>query len=144
MNVSIRKADEQDADAIYALVCELENMKFPKAKFVDLFMTNIKDEQIGYFVVLIDERIVGFGSIYLNKLLHHCGIVAEIQELIITEAYREKKIGSRLLSEIIKWSEQQGVHQIEVCCNNLRIKAHSFYKSNDFVLTHQKFVFKTQ
>jgi PhnO protein len=140
MNVSIRKANKQDAEAIYALVCELENIKFSKATFVDLFRTNLKDGRIGYFVVLIDERIVGFGSIYLNKLLHHCGIVAEIQELIITEAYRDKKIGSNLLSEMIKWSEQQGAKQIEVCCNNSRIKAHSFYKSNGFMQTHQKLV----
>lgn len=140
MNISIRKANRQDADAIYALVCELENIKFPKVTFVDLFRVNVKDEQIGYFVAQADERIVGFGSIYLNKLLHHCGIVAEIQELIINEAYRDKKIGSNLLSEMIKWSEQQGAHQIEVCCNNSRIKAHSFYKSNGFVLTHQKLV----
>jgi PhnO protein len=140
MNLSIRKASEKDTDAIYALICELENTKYSKSAFCELLKQNVNDKRIGYFVAQVDEQTVGFGSVYLNKLLHHCGTVAEIQELIISEVYRDKKIGSNLLSEMIKWSEQHKALQVEVCCNNSRNKAQSFYESNGFVQTHQKLV----
>ena len=140
MNLSIRKASEKDTDAIYALICELENTKYSKSLFNELLKQNVNDIRVGYFVAQVDEQTVGFGSVYLNKLLHHCGTVAEIQELIISEVYRDKKIGSNLLSEMIKWSEQHKALQVEVCCNNSRNKAQSFYESNGFVQTHQKLV----
>lgn len=144
MNVRLRKAIGKDAEAVYALVCDLENTQYPKESFFELFNQNIKAKQIGYFVAQINDRVVGFGSVYINGLLHHCANVAEIQELIVAQEYRNQNIGGSLLSKIIYWTEQQGVLQVEVTCNNSRIEAQGFYKAKGFIHTHQKLVYKRQ
>ena len=144
MNVTIQKANRKDAEAVYVLICDLENTHFPKKAFVNLFNQNCEDDRIGYFVAQVDEKIVGFGSIYVNSVLHHCGNVAEIQELIVASNYRDNNIGSGLVDKMIKWSEQQGTLQVEVTCNNSRIEAIGFYEMNGFVRTHQKLVYKRQ
>ena len=142
MNLQVRKANLQDAEVIYDLICDLENTRFPKEGFIELFLENNKDKSIGYFVAQVAEQVVGFGSIYINNLLHHCSKVGEIQELIIARDYRGQNIGKALLHELLAWADRQGALQVEVTCNNSRIEAQQFYKANGFVPTHQKLVHK--
>lgn len=142
MNLRVRNANDQDAEAVYELICELENTRYPKDRFIELFINNNKDKNIGYFVAQMAGQVVGFGSIYINKLLHHCGKVCEIQELIISRDYRSQNIGKALLHELLAWADRQGALQVEVTCNNARIEALQFYKANGFVPTHQKLVHK--
>ena len=140
--MKIRKAIEQDAEQIYELICALEHTRFQKGTVIELYKQNLKDEKIGYFVAQKDEKIVGFGSIYINKLLHHCGKVAEIQELIVAQDYRNHNIGKMLIREMNEWVLRQGIIQIEVTCNHSRVDAQRFYRANGFVPTHQKLVLK--
>jgi PhnO protein len=142
MNLQVRRANAQDAEVIYEFICDLENTRYPKDQFIELFIKNNNDISIGYFVVQIAEHVVGFGSIYINELLHHCGKVGEIQELIISRDYRSQNIGKALLHELLAWADRQGALQVEVTCNNSRIEAQQFYKANGFVPTHQKLVHK--
>ncbi|PLY05006.1 MAG: hypothetical protein C0625_13255 [Arcobacter sp.] len=141
MKLNIRAATVQDVDSVYELVCELENIQYTKKSFVDLYKINIDDLHIGYFVAEINESVVGFGSVYINKLLHHCGDIAEIQELIVSQEFHNKNIGKILLNNLIEWGKKRGAAQIEVTCNILRVKAQKFYKANGFLNTHQKLVF---
>lgn len=142
MNIKTRAATIQDLQSIYRLICELENTQYPIELFTNLFTVNVNDSRIGYYVAEMNESVVGFGSIYINKLLHHCGNVSEIQELIVSQDFQHKNIGKILLNTLIEWSTKQGALQVEVTCNITRIEAHEFYKVNGFTHTHQKFVLK--
>jgi len=140
-NMKIRNAANSDLSAIYDLICNLEQSTFPKSNFEEIFDLNNSNNNIGYFVAHTDGRVVAFGSVYINELLHHCGKVGEIQELVVSPENRGKKVGSSLINEMIRWAQKQGATQVEVTCNLARKDAHEFYQSLGFVHTHKKFVF---
>jgi PhnO protein len=142
MHVSIREAIAQDADSIHDLICDLENTRFPAAVFTALYAENLENPAIGYFVALAGGEVAGFGSVYLNRLLHHCGSVAEIQELVVRYDYRNRTVGRQLLLRLQAWSRERGALQVEVTCNNARTGAQRFYQANGFVPTHQKLVLR--
>lgn len=86
--------------------------------------------------------VVGFASVFLSALLHHCGLIGEIQELIIAPDYRGKRIGQGLVKKMTEWAFDQESIQIEVSCNLARVDAQSFYTSIGFSHTHQKLVLR--
>lgn len=142
MDLTIRPAVEKDVDAIYGLICELEEKQFPKDAFSVLYKNNLAVNTIAYLVAVLGEKVVGFGSIYVNTLLHHCGRVAEIQELIVSATARKKNIGRALLTSLIEWAKLQDVVQVEVTSNIKRTDALAFYQANGFTHTHQKMVYE--
>jgi len=140
MNPKIRKADARDISDVYDLICLLENSIFHRQKFDEVFRTNISNDNIAYYVAELDGKVIGFGSIYLNYLLHHCAKVTEIQELVVAPGFRGRNVGRQLIQALLSWSIDRHAVQIEVTCNIARKSAHAFYKKIGFVNTHKKFV----
>ena len=128
MNLTVRKAIDRDAEAIYELICDLEKTRFPKNIFIELFNKNISEKTIGYFVAQIDDQVVGFGSLYINKLPHHCGKVGEIKELVVSREHRNKNIGKLLVRELIEWADKQGALQVEVTAILPELRRNGFIK----------------
>lgn len=141
MKPLIRKAQKEDALALHAIICRLEEVNFKMADFTLLYEKNLSNRQIFYLVAVNPEQeIIGFISAHLQFLLHHCGKVAEIQELFVDPAYRNVKIGSALLNAIEELLRSAGCIQVEVTANIKRNTAHAFYMHAGFVETHKKFV----
>jgi PhnO protein len=140
MDVIVRRAVDQDVQAVYRLLCDLEQTTFQERRFIDLYRTNLQDERIGYFIAQVHDRVVGFASVHINVLLHHCGAVGEVQELMVAPDFRRQGVGRRLLGALTEWCRAQGALQLEVTCNNRRVEAQAFYQANGFVHTHQKLV----
>ncbi len=81
----IRPAISTDENSILALLEELENRVFDAAIFTDIFQTYLSDSlTIIKVAVAENESICGFISCKGQPLLHHEGLVFEIQELIVT------------------------------------------------------------
>jgi len=141
MSVKLRKATSSDFDAVYRLVCDLENTLFDRLSFQDIYLRNLEHPAIGYFVATLDDSVVGFASVYVNELLHHCGKIAEIQELVVANQHRRHGIGSQLIIALQHWSKQQGAEQIEVTSQVKRTQAGEFYLGCGFLDTHKKFIY---
>lgn len=136
----IREAQKSDVAAIYQLICLLEECTFHFETFKQIAETNIEEANNHYFVAQVDDELVGFISIHVQLLLHHCGKVGEIQELIIKEAYRNQKIGEALLNTAKELAKIENFERLEVTTNIRRTKAHQFYRNNNFIETSKKFV----
>ena len=56
------------------------------------------------------------------------------------EAYRGKRIGQRLLTEVESIAKDKMYTHIELSSSEVRTKAHKFYESNGFKEVRKRFV----
>jgi len=136
----IRKVEQKDMLTVYEQICLLEEFIFNINVFENIFNHNIKDENVLYYIAESHEGVpLGFISCHIQNLLHHCGKVAEIQELYVKQEYRGQKIGAALL----KCMEQELIAldciSFEVTAQNKRLQTHDFYKKMGFDQTHLKY-----
>src|SRR6185312_4530241 len=135
-NIEIRKASAQDALLVHKLICELENYTLDKDVFNENFRQNLNSSRVHYLVAIINNEIIGFVSCHGQLLLHHEGIVYEIQEIVVSNEHRSKGIGKKLLHVLEEIISKEDYKLLEVACNMKRKDAHRFYLANGFDQTH--------
>ncbi|TDW45977.1 GNAT family acetyltransferase [Flavobacterium sp. 270] len=135
----IRKIQNQDLDFVYKSICELENETLDFETFKEIFNENISNPNNLYLLAENENESLGFISFHTQKLLHHCGVVGEIQEFFINKNYRGKGIGKQLIEEIIQYSKENNLKSIEVTTNKKRVENVVIYENLGFTLSHNKF-----
>jgi PhnO protein len=138
--MKIRKVEQKDMITIYEQICLLEDTKFNIDEFEKIFYQNLVDENVLYYLGETTNGVVlGFISCHIQNLLHHCGKVAEIQELCVKEAYRGQGIGAQMVKFVEEALLVLNCLSLEVTAQNKRIQTHEFYKKMGFEHTHLKF-----
>jgi (aminoalkyl)phosphonate N-acetyltransferase len=137
--LQIRKITPSDIDNIYQAICKLEKIEYPRKKFEKSFFPNLMDENVYYLVAEKEGSFAGFISLHLQTLIHHCGKVAEVQELFVEDSYRGQGIGADLLHEVEKIAQENECELIEVASNSARSRAAEFYVSEGYSKSHVKF-----
>ncbi len=135
----IREVSPNDKESIYRLLVVLEETNIDTKQFSDIFDFNILNPQVFYYVYEKEDKILGFISIHVQKLLHHTANIAEIQEFIVDENMRHHGVGKRLFQKAKEVAVYNDCQQLEVCCNNKRIPSHKFYQSQGMTNSHYKF-----
>jgi len=135
----IRKVEKQDLDFVYKSICELENEELDFEIFATIFNENISNPNNLYLLAENEIEDVGFISFHTQNLLHHCGLVGEIQEFFIHQNYRGQGIGRQLIKEIMQYADQNNLKSIEVTTNKKRTENVLIYENLGFELTHNKF-----
>jgi PhnO protein len=138
--MKIRKVEQKDMLTVYEQICLLEELTFNINTFENIFNHNIEDKNILYYMAESHEgEALGFISCHIQYLLHHCGKVAEIQELFVRLENRAEGVGQAL----VKFVEQELIAlncvSIEVTAQNKRLQTHDFYKKMGFDQTHLKY-----
>src|SRR5690606_27596214 len=108
-NCNIRKATADDLPYIYPLICALANDMLSYESFAQIFEKNINNPDCFYCVAEIENKIIGFISLHIQQLLHHCGAVGEIQEFYTDNDYRGKGMGRLLMDEAKKYAKEKNV-----------------------------------
>lgn len=85
------------------------------------------------FIAVLNEKIIGFISAVFYKTFFHTGGTAFINELIIDENFRGKKIGEKLILTIIEIADNLNFNEIEVSTSFENKKAIQFYKKNGLI-----------
>ena len=139
-NYTIRKAVKSDAAAVKCLLEELENREFDQACF-DRIYAEYLHVPLTLMQVAVhgEDEIVGFISCKGQSLLHHEGLVFEVQEMVVTSAHQGKGIGRKMVDEICEEVKYLGAKSLEVTSNKRRKEAHAFYQSVGFKNSHEKF-----
>jgi PhnO protein len=144
LKVNIRKAENHDFDFVYKAICELENEVLDFKVFEEIFNENISNPKNLYLIAENENEGLGFISFHTQNLLHHCGLVGEIQEFFIHQKYRGQGVGRLLINEIKNFATQNNLKSIEVTTNKKRIENVAIYENLGFTLSHNKFTIYKQ
>lgn len=138
--VLLRTVEKMDLIQVKGLIDELENTISDSNIFDSIFQEYLLHENTLMFVVEhADEGIIGFASCKGQRLLHHQGMVFEIQEMIVRARHQGKGYGRLLFEKIQHEVLARGAKSLEVTSNKRRKEAHAFYVSMGFRNSHEKF-----
>jgi PhnO protein len=97
----LRPATADDAQIVYALICELKQAEFDHQAFHAGFLANLQDHNMRYQLAELDGQVIGMIGLHMQFHLHHARWIGEIQELVVMPQARGLKVGSQLLA----WAE---------------------------------------
>ncbi len=137
--MQIRKVNKEDVYDIHRFVCELEDEQFDFELFKPLFLQNISTPNYHYLIAIYEDQAIGYISCHGQTLLHHLGLVYEIQEIFVDKDHRSKGIGKSLLQALEELIGKENYELLEVASNMKRKDAHRFYLANGFECTTYKF-----
>jgi (aminoalkyl)phosphonate N-acetyltransferase len=138
----LRPASPTDLSFVYNCLCDLEETTLDYGAFKSIFEANMADAHVYYVIVEADNQPVGFASCHVQGLLHHAGLVGEIQEMYVLPNYRSRGVGQALVQHFMELNRRENWVHLEVTSNRRRTRTHSFYERMGFVQTSLKFVWK--
>lgn len=137
-----RKNQAGDVDAVYRLICQLEQATLPYEAFRSIYLQQLESAHDYSIICEQDQQVVGFLHLRLEDQLHHAGKIAEIMELVVDDDVRRQGIGKELLNRADIAAQKHGCMQIEASSHERRRDAHRFYEQNGFQSHHKKFTKK--
>lgn len=135
----IRKAGKQDCRDVYSLICEMEETALPYNDFKQIYDKQTDDEDYLCLVYETEGKTAGCINLRMERQLHHASRICEIMELSVGGGFRCRGIGRLLFEAACLKAKANGCTQIEVCCNQLRNRAHRFYEAQGMQNFHYKF-----
>ena len=144
-----RNAVESDLDAVYRLMCALEERALPYDDFARISRAQGASPALQGIVAtsgpddtaenLGDERVAAFINLRYEDQLHHAARIAEVLELVVDPAERSHGLGGALFDHACEEARAHGCQQIELTTNQLRHDAHRFYARKGMLNSHYKF-----
>lgn len=144
MNIKIRNAAITDLEAILKLNKALFNYEEKFNSEYNLEWTYSEKGQ-AYFkkriendlsIVLVAEaetKIVGYLLIFIDShSIRKINPIAEIENMFVSDEYRDHGVGTELIKEAIKQVGEKGAKRLEVEVETQNSGAINFYKSNGF------------
>lgn len=128
MNYIIRMAKNEDVEEIWNIGSNVS--EFKTAENVVIFWPKetlkncINKEDILFYVVALENKIIGFSIVNLNKSLGK----AEIENIYILPEYRKNRIGRKLLDVILQKLKEENYNNV----NCLADEAIGFYEHYGF------------
>lgn len=139
MSTTVRMAMASDFQAVYDLICDMEQKYLPQDVMERIFVHQLADPGHAFLVADAEGNVVGVLHLRIEEQLHHAGRIAEIMELAVAAGHRDAGLGSRIFAHACDVARDAGCLQIEVACNQLRHDAHRFYQRQGMHNFHYKF-----
>ena len=134
MGIIIRKAKKKDSKAIHSLIKELAIFE-KEPDSVKISVSDIENDGFGSkplfecIVAEIDNKVIGM-ALYYSRYSTWRGPTFHLEDLIVSEIYKGKGIGTKLYSAFIRQSYKSGVQRIEWNVLNWNTPAVNFYKNS--------------
>ncbi len=107
----------------------------------EYFKNSITDDRACTLVADEDGMVIGYltGWIYLEQ--NPCRLfskTAEIENMLVSQSYRSKGVGIKLVQEFLSWAREKGVDHMKVCALAGNVRTIEFYRRcgfNDYETT---------
>lgn len=97
------------------------------------FETIINDEKIGNILLCTYEnRVVAMVNLLYSFSTALGSRVVILEDMIVSNEYRDKNIGSKLLEFAKEFAKSKGIERITLLTDDDNFKAHKFYEKNGF------------
>lgn len=132
MEFEIREIDETDLNNGYIeLLYEFTNYKYDisREEFINYLIRMKNINKIVVIYSFVEKKIIGAGTIFKIEKLHN-NPVGQIEDVIISEKYRNKKLGSIIIDKLISIGYNEfNCYKIILNCLEKNI---IFYNKNNF------------
>ena len=99
-----------------------------KNKFFQFLRTLNNSHQIIVIEDIINNKIIGMGSILIEqKIIHNMGKVAHIEDIVIDKNYRKMGLGSKIINKLKKIAKDNNCYKIILNCNEKLITYYEKY-----------------
>jgi [ribosomal protein S18]-alanine N-acetyltransferase len=132
----IKKAAPADVDFIKRIEIESGLSSWTKE---DYNSEITRDDSI-FFVALENEEVIGFimARLIMNKNSISPENEIEIYNLAVDKSFRQRKIGSRLLTKVIESATENNIAKIHLEVRKSNLIALDFYRKNGFEMIGER------
>jgi len=117
---------EKDLDEVIAI----EKVSFPSPWTRNMFLQELKDSCLSYFLVArIDKCVVGYGGFSLILEEAHIG------NLAVHPGFRRMRIGEKLLTVMLDRAKSQGIKRVALEVRAGNLPAQNLYRKFAFRVT---------
>ena len=135
MNISIRKANENDYPAILLLIKEFAIFQKTPEKVTITLDQMIKEKDFFRCIIAEDESIgiIGFAT-YFFAYYSWSGKTLYLDDLYVSTSFRGNKTGTRLLQEIISLAKREQCKKVRWQVSKWNTHAIDFYKKTGAII----------
>ena len=109
MDVSIRRATEADADALFPLVKDFAVTFVPeRSAFENSLREILADEDANLTVAVVGGQVVGYCLGFDHYAFYANGRISSVEEIMVREDLRKHGVGKQLISCFEQWSVSRG------------------------------------
>lgn len=122
----IRLLEQKDYYKYHKLINEFRKTEFSYNNFCNF----LKEKNIQVWIIEDKNEIVGTGTLlFEQKLIHNFGIVAHIEDLVISKNFRRQNYGKILIENLIKKAKEKSCYKVILNCD---AKIEDFYNKCNF------------
>ncbi|EDL65645.1 GNAT family N-acetyltransferase [Bacillus sp. SG-1] len=145
MNLTFRKAAEQDLDSIVRLLSDdilgikRERYQHPLPNsYITAFQAIDADPNNELIVACLDGEVVGVQQItFTPYITHQGGWRATIEGVRTASAVRGQGVGKEMIQYAIQRAKERGCHLVQLTTDKQRPEALRFYERLGFSATHE-------
>ena len=126
-NILFRPVEKKDIDEVFLLLQQMTKIDYSnrdKEKCWSLFSSCSSESLVGVY----KDKIIAYGSLVLEYKIRG-GISGHIEDIVVSDKIRNKKVGTNLIKNLIKIGEEKECYRITLFCKESLI---GFYSTNGF------------
>ena len=129
--ISIREIVQSDMDAVIELLQSMSEFKPSKSEYLPIWNSFRQQSNVHPLVAVIDNQIVGYGSIVIWKRIRG-GKIGYIEDIVSHSLFRKKRIGKAIVDGLFDVAKINGCYKVTLQCQELNVK---FYEKCGYELS---------